>query len=184
VTGALSSAKYLLAVVSDDRGMAIHRLQPPEWEVLRDIRLRALQDSPDAFGSTLDRELAFDEEMWRSRCVTSAGFLADCDGVACGIVGVYRPAGEDGEPQRDALELVSMWVAPEYRRRGIAARLVSEVLEHSRREQVKAVTLWVAEGNGAAMALYESLGFVRTGRTDSLPGRPHIREDELRLELE
>jgi ribosomal protein S18 acetylase RimI-like enzyme len=163
--------------------MTIHRVETPEWEVLRDIRLRALADSPDAFGSTLERELAFDEAMWRSRCVTSTSYLAECDGVTCGLVAAFCPTGDSTETERSSLELVSMWVAPQYRRRGIAAQLVNEVLELARREHAESVTLWVAEGNGAAGALYERLGFVRTGKTDGLPGRPEKCEELLRFQV-
>ncbi|MGO9558242.1 MAG: GNAT family N-acetyltransferase [Acidimicrobiales bacterium] len=163
--------------------VTIHHVEPDEWELLRDIRLRALGDSPDAFGSTLGRELAFDEAMWRSRCVTSTNYLADCDGVPCGVVGAFRPPAEGDRPRQASIDLVSMWVAPEYRRLGIAAQLVKAVLELAREEQARAVTLWVAQGNGAAAALYERLGFVRTGATDELPGRPEQCEEQMRFDL-
>src|SRR6185312_1257132 len=37
----------------------LHALAPDDWESFRDIRLRSLADSPDAFGSTWERERAF-----------------------------------------------------------------------------------------------------------------------------
>ena len=36
-----------------------------DWARLRDIRLKALIDSPHAFGGTFENESAFDEDRWR-----------------------------------------------------------------------------------------------------------------------
>ena len=38
-----------------------------DWQALREIRLQALLDAPDAFASTHAREAAFGEDEWRQR---------------------------------------------------------------------------------------------------------------------
>ena len=40
-------------------------LDADEWVRLRDIRLRALLDSPHAFGGTYEKENLLDEQQWR-----------------------------------------------------------------------------------------------------------------------
>jgi hypothetical protein len=44
----------------------IKQLSRDEWRALRDIRLRALGESPYAFLATYVREEAFDETRWRA----------------------------------------------------------------------------------------------------------------------
>jgi len=40
------------------------QLHSDEWARLRDIRLRALLDSPHAFGGTYENESNFDQSQW------------------------------------------------------------------------------------------------------------------------
>ena len=45
--------------------MAIRVVQDEEWERARDLRLRALADAPEAFGSSLEEEERGTESEWR-----------------------------------------------------------------------------------------------------------------------
>ena len=56
--------------------MEVRRAVDGDWRSSRAIRLQALRDAPLAFASTYDREVAFGEEVWRSRIADSAQFLA------------------------------------------------------------------------------------------------------------
>ena len=42
----------------------IQHLEPSQWQILRDVRLKALDDTPNAFGSTLDKEIGYTENDW------------------------------------------------------------------------------------------------------------------------
>jgi hypothetical protein len=47
--------------------MEARQAQAADWEALRQLRLAALADAPDAFASTLEAELAFPTELWQQR---------------------------------------------------------------------------------------------------------------------
>ena len=84
--------------------------------IYKDVRLRALQDTPSAFGSTYARESQFTDADWIKRATQrsgggSAGYIAIDGSIPCGIVGGFL---DQENPMR--AHLVSMWVAPSYRR--------------------------------------------------------------------
>ena len=63
----------------------------------------------------------------------------------------------------DAWHIMNVAVDPEYRRRGIATRLLENVFESTRDDQRRGYTLEVRVSNDRAISLYKQLGFVRQG---------------------
>lgn len=157
-------------------GLVVRRLQPEEWQVLRDIRLVALADSPSAFASTLAREQAFTEDDWRRRLTSGCSVVAldggsPEPGAAVGLAGGYL---HDGVP-----ELIAMWVHPGWRGSGAADQLVEEVAAWAREQEAARLTLWVVEGNAVAERVYRRLGFAHTGAAQPVPGNPSLTEVEM-----
>jgi ribosomal protein S18 acetylase RimI-like enzyme len=72
-----------------------------------------------------------------------------------------------------------MWVDPAARGSGVADLLVRTVLESAAEQGLERVVLEVAHENAPAVALYERLGFVATGRTGAMPHDPSITEFEM-----
>ena len=151
----------------------IRSIGPEEWERFRELRLEALREAPDAFGSTLERELSFDETAWRSRLAARRQLVAIVGGEWVGTAGAILAENGPGA------ELVSMWVAPSARGTGVAAELVTSVLGWATGEGHSRLSLWVADGNERAERLYHRLGFRRTGRRE-----PIRAEEPDRLEVE
>ena len=60
-------------------------------------------------------------------------------------------------------ELENIVVEKESRRRGVAARLLCEFLDHARARNASAVFLEVRQSNQSARSLYCKLGFLETG---------------------
>ncbi|KAE8763674.1 GNAT family N-acetyltransferase [Georgenia thermotolerans] len=149
-----------------------------EWRAVREVRLRALAADPGAFGSTLARELAFDDGVWRERVAAGRTFLARRDGVVVGIASFYAEPG-----RQDERELVGMWVTPEARRTGVAPALVEAVRRAAAAEGAARLTLFIAEGNEPARRLYERLGFRSTGEVQELQSDPCRGQERYALAL-
>jgi ribosomal protein S18 acetylase RimI-like enzyme len=157
----------------------IERLNAGEGERLRAIRLRALDEAPDAFATTLAEAAAEPADGWDRQLEQLATFVATVGGVD---VGLARCARHDH--LRDTGYLISLWVAPEARRHGIASDLVDAVVEWARVAGLRRLLLDVAEWNASATALYTRKGFVPNGTFGTLPSpREHIREIQLELRL-
>ena len=160
----------------------VNRIKPDEVEVFKHTRLAALLDTPSAFGSTYEREIAFSDDEWASRAAMSASgheramFLATDAGEALGLVGGYRP-----DPTRPTVELISMWTAPSARRTGVGRELVAALIEWATATGAETVALWVTIGNEPAEVFYASLGFELTG--EQQPIGPDRDEDEARMVL-
>jgi GrpB-like predicted nucleotidyltransferase (UPF0157 family)/GNAT superfamily N-acetyltransferase len=162
----------------------IRRIQPADAPVLRRIRLAALVDAPNAFGTTLAQAEAREDAYWADVARTqsagdrSVAYFAEDNARPCGIVG---GVGSNKDPE--TASLVSMWVAPTHRRRGVGRLLVDVVVEWARRAGYKQLQLWVTEANVPAKGLYAHAGFQPTDRTQPLPSNPALRERKYRLEL-
>ena len=148
----------------------IRRVEPDDWKLLRDVRLRALREDPDAFLATHDQEAAFADEQWQARASQAHGasFVAEGEdggeGLATGII--------DADPA--VVFLVGMWVAPARRGDGTARELVDA------RRRLGAVASGERsfaspsrETNDRAARLYERCGFTETKDPPELPYTPN-----------
>jgi ribosomal protein S18 acetylase RimI-like enzyme len=152
--------------------MVVHlrALSPDEWEWWREVRLRALADTPEAFGSTLAEWQAATEDRWRLRLSeVSFNVVAVVDAVTVGQVSGTHP-DVDGH-----VELISLWVAPSARGLGVGDALVTAVIDEAHRAGARLVKLSVRRSNASAIALYERAGFEHKDR----PGGGH---DELTMQ--
>ncbi len=149
----------------------VRRLTPDDWEVLRDIRLRALADSPDAFGSTYEREAGFDEKDWRRRSVRPV-LVVMRERRPVAMAGVFT---DDG-----VVRVWGMWTDPEHRGRGHARALLDALLGEAVAEG-RPVALHVNTENAGARAVYERYGFVGTGELEPLRPGSDQRIELMRL---
>lgn len=150
----------------------VRRVAPADWAALRDIRLAALSDAPDSFGSTYADQVALTKQDWLDRISDSPRFFAFLgeDAAPSGLAGGYLNGP-------GVVELISMWVHPRGRGRGLGEALIEHVAAWARDdEHASELHLWVTESNKPAIRLYERSGFTPTGERQPLPSNPALPE--------
>lgn len=144
-----------------------------DWRLWRELRLAALADAPDAFGSTLaEWSGAGDTEArWRGRLEDVAlNLMLTRDGEPVGMVSGLAP-GADG-----AVELISLWIAPSARGVGIGDETVRCILAWAREAHPgSSVELKVKTDNDPARRLYERHRFVDAGPSPEDPTEQLMR---------
>ena len=164
--------------------MNIRRLRPEEWSVYRSIRLRALADAPDAFGSTLAREETFADNVWQKRLDAGARSALQLPIVAedaAEPVGLAWGRIEEAEPH--VATLYQMWVAPHCRGQGVGSALVHAVITWAKNANAHALVLSVTAGNSAAYQLYAGLGFIASGPLEPLRRDSSVLAQTMQLDL-
>ncbi len=159
----------------------MRRLVSGDESVLREIRLRALLDSPSAYGSIYEYEYLFVEDDWRKRLARNdaATFVGEHDdGVPIGLV-----TGAIDDDFAEISWLLSMWVDPTSRGNDVAGQLIDEVIAWSKLHDCTSIHLQVTDGNTSAERAYLKRGFRRTGTT-VLRERDNVTEFEMKLALD
>lgn len=154
--------------------ISLRTVTADDWRAWRNVRLQALRDAPYAFGSTLAQWQGEGdtESRWRDRLRTVPfNVMASVEGTACGMVSATAPDA-DG-----AVELISMWVAPPVRGRGVGDALVQAVMSWAAGQRARRVVLDVVAGNEQAIALYERHGFVFTTPDAAGPNERSMTRD-------
>lgn len=169
----------------ESRAFSLHHPVEDDWELLRDLRIRAIEDTPIAFLETLDTVRALREEDWRERArrnlrPESAQFVAvDDDGRWIGSLVCFVSQGlpsyvgrADGDAPR--ANIVGVFVDPEWRGgAGVTDALLDAACAWARDSHgLTSVHLHVSEANPRAQRAYEKRGFVPTGVIERIPDDP------------
>ena len=149
----------------------VRSFSPAEWPTYKALRLRALEESPNAFGSTLALELERTDTAWCERLENAASsgrdcaFLAEFEGTPSGLVWVKA---DPNDPS--TVHILQMWVAPNARGRGVGDTLLKAAIHWAMQYGASHVKLGATCGNTPAIRLYQRAGFVELGATE--PIRP------------
>jgi GNAT superfamily N-acetyltransferase len=161
------------------RTFALH-----EWEIYKQLRLRALAESPEAFGSTLAKEQDRTDAEWSNRLLESQ----DSDWNYPVVAEVNQEPGglawgriEQDNPEQ--ANLYQMWVAPEVRGLGAGQMLLQAVIAWARARNACCLELGVTVRDSPAMRLYTRAGFEPVGDPQQLRPGSEFFEQPMRLKL-
>lgn len=138
----------------------IRRIRIGEFDLFKQIRLRALKEAPYAFSSTYESALQRSEESWREQADNSAQgsdratFITFSDDAPVGIAALYRV-----ENQINVGAMLQVWVAPEHRGTGVARDLIDAIFEWAGENNFRMILSRIRDGNIRAQKFYTKYGF-------------------------
>lgn len=144
--------------------VTVRPLGPADAAAYRVVRLRALQEFPEAFTSSAHEE-TLTADTWSVERVTHrpgrvlmGAFVGD---ILAGTAGLLRLPRHKEQHKAD---LFGMYVVPEHGGRHIGRQLVEALVAAARTWQgLEQITLTVTRGNARAQRLYLEAGFVTFG---------------------
>ncbi len=167
---------------NNNSNISIKRTTRDDVELFREVRLKALKDSPDSFGQKYEEEIVKPLHYWQdlvdkvSPSSKNVAFLLFDTNKPIGII-----FGFDKESQKGSFG--GMWIDPDYRKQGLASKLVEKILDWAKGRGLKKMKLWNVDGNEAAEKLYRKYGFQPTGKQKPLESNPKFRISEFELIL-
>lgn len=158
-----------------DATLVVRRARSDDWLALKTIRLEALRDTPEAYGSTINTALTFSEDRWRTMTAQMCYFLVERGGE---VVGMAAGGFNDAHP--GAHWLYGMYVSPSARGSEAAVMLVDVVEEWARGEGASELHLDVTTCVARASAFYLKLGFQPTGECRAMFRDPSLILETMR----
>jgi len=135
-----------------------------------------LREEAAYFATRYEDAVREPDDVWRAWTTEAASgadkvlYVAETDGSVLGVVGGFRRL----DPAE--VQLVSLWVDPAARGRGVARSLIGAVAEWARGRGAERIVLFVQEANAPGRALYLRAGFRPTGAREPVgAGRPGFK---------
>jgi len=152
-----------------DADINVRRGGPADAQALRALRLEALADTPEAYGSTYEESVRWSDERWSAAASEWNFFLGEHDGAVRGMASGGRHDEHPG-----TFWLFAMYVSPASRGSGLAGRLVDAVAQWAIDEGGDALYLHVTSSVARARAFYTKVGFRLTGEEITMARDPSL----------
>jgi ribosomal protein S18 acetylase RimI-like enzyme len=155
--------------------VSVRRVVADDWREMKRVRLAALATDRVAFGSTLEAEAAFGDDVWIERARVSATSNERVlwvafgeDGRMIGMVGAHL--------EGQGASLFGTWIDPAARGAGVGGKMLDALVAWlEARDPAVAISLSVNPTLAAAVRLYESRGFTPTGASTPIDHTPGAR---------
>lgn len=136
-------------------------LTPSRWREYKTLRLHAIMQDPYAFGRTYEEDAMLPDNVWKQRLKedSKTGYMlfAERSGILVGMAGALL---DEGSINQHRARIISVYVLPEARSKGIGTLLLKTLLEKlTSNTQITIAYLTVNQRQEAAVKLYESMGF-------------------------
>ena len=157
-----------LGTLPMERQFIVNELRPDDWARLRDLRLRALADSPGNLAGELKDEKKFTEEKWRETFKKLSYVVASIDGKDVAMINVENLVGDFGA----TCWLGGLWSNPEYRGSGAVRAIFNYMDSVASKHGWMVQGLGVMESNASAIAVFEKYVFTKRGARVESRGKP------------
>jgi ribosomal protein S18 acetylase RimI-like enzyme len=131
------------------------------WQEFRDLRMRALQSDPAAFGQAWATANDYSDEVWKARLQdaqagTSWLVFAEVSGRLAGMVGAFQ---SEQDRDRRAVTIWGMFVDRSARESGVGVSMLRALLDQLSVAGIVSARLAVNREQTAAVRLYQRAGF-------------------------
>ena len=146
--------------------ISIRFIRQVDVAAFKTLRLEALREHPEAFGSDYEENSRHPESFWIERVTKSIDdpvnciVLADAGDELAGMMGVYR---SHGVKNSHAGNIWGVYVRPKYRGKKLTDRMIEQAMQWCRSKQLRIVRLAVNVNNAAAIRCYLRCGFMVYG---------------------
>lgn len=135
--------------------MKIRILTQEDWKIWKQLRLEALQNSPESFGSSYEEEFNGPDLDFQNSLSKSDIFGAFVDNAFVSCAGFYSL---NSAKTKHRGVIWGMYTRPEYRGQGIASSLIQTIINHAK-SRVTQLHLTCVTSNLSAVAFYQKQGF-------------------------
>lgn len=140
--------------------IVIEEVQATDWERLRELRLRAVTDSPKAFSDSVLEIKSKPKEFWIEGISRGHVFVAKFDDEWVGMAVFIKDS--NGE-----WSVKSLWVDPKHRGKGIGGEFIKTIIETARKDELNGIRLDVNTESEEIINFYKSFGFEITNTIEN-----------------